>query len=129
MIRLFLFLAGLRGTRRMALSWLCGAVAALGLPPLDLWPALFVALPVFLAQLQDVAGRRQAFALGWLFGFGYFVVAFHWIGFAFLIDAKTYLWMMPFMVGGLAGSMAIYWGIAALAVHLARGRGTVTAAG
>ncbi|MCB1380183.1 MAG: apolipoprotein N-acyltransferase [Alphaproteobacteria bacterium] len=129
MIRLFLFLAGLRGTRRMALSWLCGAVAALGLPPLDLWPALFVALPVFLAQLQDVAGRRQAFALGWLFGFGYFVVAFHWIGFAFLIDAKTYLWMMPFMVGGLAGSMAIYWGIAALAVHLARLRGLGTAIG
>ncbi len=41
---------------------------------------------------------------------GYFGVAFHWIGFAFLVDAETYLWMMPFMVGGLAGGMAIYWG-------------------
>ena len=51
--------------------------------------------------------KLQSFFLGWCFGFGYFIVAFHWIGFAFLVDAENYLWMMPFAVGGLAGAMAI----------------------
>ena len=41
-----------------------------------------------------------AFLTGWLFGLGYFTVCFYWIGIAFLVDAATYLWMMPFMVGG-----------------------------
>ena len=60
--------------------------------------------------------RLQSFLLGWCFGFGYFIVAFHWIGFAFLVDAEDYLWMMPFAVGGLAAAMAVYWG---LAIHFA----------
>ena len=43
--------------------------------------------------------RLQSFFLGWCFGFGYFIVALHWIGFAFLVDAEAYLWMMPFRGG------------------------------
>ncbi len=58
----------------------------------------------------------SAFMQGWLFGLGYFLVALHWIGFAFLVDAATYLWMMPFAVGGLAAVMAIYWGVASAAM-------------
>jgi apolipoprotein N-acyltransferase len=65
----------------------------------------------------------MAFAAGWLFGLGYFTACFYWIGIAFLIDAETYLWMMPFMVGGLAGGMALYWGLAAMATMLSRQHG------
>ncbi len=117
MIRLGQKIRSLAGFRRVALALAAGAVAALALPPLGLWPALFVSFPVFLVMLEGSTGWRCALALGWSFGFGYFVVAFHWIGFAFLVDAKTYLWMMPFAVGGLAASMAIYWGLAAMAAQ------------
>ncbi len=118
-------LQGLRGWKRYGLSALLGGVAALSMPPLDLWPLLFVTFPLFLAMLEGLpkASFPAAFGLGWSLGFGYFVVAFHWIGFAFLVDAETYLWMMPFMVGGLAASMAIYWGLAALVVNLLGWRG------
>jgi hypothetical protein len=34
----------------------------------------------------------------------YFAVAFHWIGFAFLVDASTYLWMMPSRWGRWPGA-------------------------
>ena len=118
-------MAALTGWRRGSLAFICGAFTALGLPPLGLWPIIFVSVPVFLVLLETVPAKswRSGFGTGWLFGFGYFAVAFHWIGFAFLIDAATYLWMMPFMLGGLAGGMAIYWGLAAVAAKRLGGRG------
>ena len=64
--------------------------------------------------------RLQSFFLGWCFGLGYFIVALHWIGLAFLVDAEAYLWMMPFAVGGLAAAMAVYWGLAFLCVSCQR---------
>ncbi len=95
------------------------------MPPIDFWPALFIAVPVFLLLLggQPPRGWLAGFGTGWCFGFGYFAFAFHWIGFAFLVDAATYLWMMPFMLGALAGGMAIYWGLAALAARRLGGGG------
>ena len=102
----------------MAACFAAGAGAALSLPPLGWWPALFAAFPLFLLLLETGGNKnwRSGFGTGWFVGFGYFAVAFHWIGFAFLVDAATYLWMMPFMLGALAGGMAIYWGLGALVV-------------
>ncbi|MFT3988185.1 apolipoprotein N-acyltransferase [Aestuariivirga sp.] len=117
MIRIAEQIRAMRGWRRVCLAFGAGAVMALGLPPLDLWPLAFLAVPVFLLLLETGAGAR-AFWLGWVFGFGYFIVALHWIGFAFFVDAAVYLWMMPFAVGGLAAFMAIYWGLAAWVARL-----------
>ncbi|MCX7347976.1 MAG: apolipoprotein N-acyltransferase [Alphaproteobacteria bacterium] len=116
MIRLFQRMAGLPAAARGALSLMAGVLVAIGLPPLGWWPLAFIGFPLFLVLLET-AGRvnwRSGFGLGWAFGLGYFAVAFHWIGFAFFVDAETYLWMMPFMLGILSGGMAIYWGLAAL---------------
>ena len=112
----------LSGWRKAGLLVLAGAMAGLAMPPFDLWPFLFLAFPVLVWSL-DGASWRSAFASGWLFGLGYFTVCFYWIGIAFLVDAATYLWMMPFMVGALAGGMALYWGLAAVATVLIRQRG------
>jgi apolipoprotein N-acyltransferase len=113
-------LAKARGWRRAGLVMIAGIVAALAMPPLDIWPLLFAAVPVALFALEGIERgfKLQSFLLGWCFGFGYFIVAFHWIGFAFLVDANDYLWMMPFAVGGLAAGMAVYWGLAFLSVTL-----------
>lgn len=125
MIRVIDRMAGLRPWMRRLLSLAAGALVALGLPPLGLWPLAFLGFPLFLALLEtDRTGSwRSGFGAGWLFGLGYFAVAFHWIGFAFLVEAETYLWMMPFMLGALAGGMAIYWGLAAAAAKRLGGQG------
>jgi apolipoprotein N-acyltransferase len=102
-----------RWKRRLLLVG-AGVSGALALPPIGLWPLLLVAVPLVLHQLERVPGGRQAFGAGFLVGLGYFVVALQWIGVAFLVDAATYLWMMPFAVGGLAAFMALYWGLAGL---------------
>lgn len=95
---------------------LSGAMSAAALPPVGLWPVLFATVPLLLRRVEAVAPRgwRAAFLTGLAFGFGYFCAAFHWIGFAFFVNAGD-IWMMPFAVGGLALFMAVYWG-SALAV-------------
>jgi len=114
------FLAQARGWQRVGLIMVAGTVAALAMPPLGFWPLLLVTIPLALFALEGFERRfkLQSFFLGWSFGFGYFIVALHWIGFAFLVDQEDYLWMMPFAVGGLAAAMAVYWGLAFLCVTL-----------
>lgn len=110
--------------QRRGLALLLGFASALGLPPLDLWPLLFVTVPlVWIVAETQAGGWRRSFALGWLFGCGYFLFALHWIGFAFLVDAEDFLWMMPFAVAGLVAFLACYWGLAFAAVRLVKGRG------
>lgn len=125
------WLQSLGGRHKLLVAFGFGVLAACSLAPVSLWLAWFVALPGFLILI--VAGFRKRkrfdFALGWSFGFGYFLVALHWIGFAFLVEAKTYLWMMPFAVIGLAGAMAIYWGLAAVAAQILRRAGLPIALG
>ena len=45
---------------------------------------------------------------GWWFGFGYFVPGLYWIGYAFLVDAPTFAWLMPFAVLGLPAYLALF---------------------
>jgi apolipoprotein N-acyltransferase len=96
---------------------LCGLALALALPPYDfLWSAV-AGLVGLLFLNSDYSGLRplQHFGRGLAFGLGYFCFALHWIGYAFLVDADAYLWMMPFAVGGLSLFMALYWGVAFIA--------------
>lgn len=97
--------------------FLSGAVAGLALPPLGWWWLLFASLPVLVWRLEQSTSWRSAFATGLAFGFGYFCSAFHWIGFAFFVNAAD-IWMMPFAVGGLALFMAFYWALAAALARL-----------
>ena len=90
--------------------------------PFDAWPVLFITFPI-LVWLIDGAGDRgwdgiaAAAAIGWWFGFGYFLAGLYWIGYAFLVDAPTFGWLLPIAVIGLPAVLAIY---TALGVALAR---------
>ena len=66
--------AGLRGWRRHAGAALLGALATAALPPLHGLPALFVAFPGLIWLVDASRSRRAAFATGWWFGFGYFLI-------------------------------------------------------
>lgn len=119
-------LLALWGWRRLLVAFLAGLLAALAMRPLLLWPALVVALTTFIWLMDSVAadpaGRMRravsALALGWSFGFGYFIASLYWIGAAFLVDADVYAWMMPIAVTALPAGMALYWGGAAFVAAL-----------
>jgi apolipoprotein N-acyltransferase len=93
--------------RRAGVAALLGALAALALPPVHAVPLLWVAF-TGLIWLVDGRGWRAAAATGWWFGFGHFLVGFYWIAEALLTDPLRFGWMIPFAVGGLAASMALF---------------------
>ena len=79
-------------------------MSALALAPFNAWPVLFLTFPVLVWLVDGVGGRprqrrlARAAIAGWWFGFGYFLAGLYWIGYAFLVDAKTFGWLLPFAV-------------------------------
>ena len=110
------------GWWRILIAFLAGASSTLALPPTNVWPLPFITFPILVWLVDGVAGGRfggvlAAASVGWWFGFGYFLAGLYWVGHAFLVDAKTFGWLLPFAVIALPAAMAIY---TALGLALAR---------
>ena len=110
------------GWKRAAIALLAGALSSLAMAPFNAWPILFVTLPVAVWQIDGAgAGRWRgvpaAALTGWWFGLGYFVPGLYWIGYAFLVDADTFAWLLPFAILGLPAYLALF---TALGFGLAR---------
>ena len=112
---------GLTGWRRFLLAFGAGAISALAFAPIDFFPALLLGVAV-LVLLLDGADQsphpfRKAFVAGWAFAFGQYLIGWHWIGYAFMVDPSAHLWQMPFALLVLTAGLALYIGIAsALAI-------------
>lgn len=111
------------GWRRFGLATLAGALAVLAQAPFDFPAVCFVSFPLLVwlldgAVLHAPASllRRGAafFAVGWWFGFGYFLAGLWWIGGALLVEADSFAWALPFAVFGLPLVLAFFWGAAAV---------------
>jgi apolipoprotein N-acyltransferase len=63
-------------------------------------------------------GALSAAVAGWCFGFGYFLAGLYWIGYAFLVDAKTFGWLLPIAVAGLPAYLALYTALGLAAARL-----------
>lgn len=85
------------------LASLCGMAAVAALPPYFCFPILFVVWAVFFKLLQRARSHKQAFAIGYWFGFGFFAVGFSWITQALAIDLPRLGWLIPpaLVAGGL----------------------------
>jgi apolipoprotein N-acyltransferase len=111
------------GWRRLLIAFLAGAASTLALAPISFWPVMFATFPLLVWLLDGVGTARwhgiaPAFAIGWWFGFGYFLTGLYWIGFAFLVDAKTFGWMLPFAVTILPAYLAVFIGVGLVAARL-----------
>src|SRR3954454_4478652 len=101
------------GWKRAAIALVAGALSALAMAPFNAWPVLFLTFPVAVWLIDGAAAGRgrgvPAAALsGFWFGLGYFVPGLYWIGYAFLVDAPTFAWLMPFAVLGLPAYLALF---------------------
>ena len=101
------------GWRRAAIAFVAGSASALALAPINAFPLLFITFPVAVwlidgASAGRLGGVMTAAVSGWWFGFGYFVAGLYWLGFAFLVDAKTFAWLLPFAVIGLPAGLAFF---------------------
>ncbi len=113
------FVRGLSSWRRIGFGFAAGAVSALGFAPLNLFPVLLLGFAGLLLLLDGANASprrlRAAFFSGWSFGFGQFLVGWHWIGYAFLVDSAAHLWQMPFALVFLTAGLALYSGMACVA--------------
>ncbi|WP_375460868.1 apolipoprotein N-acyltransferase [uncultured Enterovirga sp.] len=128
----------LAGWRRALVATLAGAVGALSMPPLGIWPALAISLTAAVWLLDgsaagNSAGRaatlRRAAIVGWFWGFGYFVAGLWWIGAAFLVEADVFAWLLPAGVLGLPAVLALFpaFGFALARLLWSRGPGRLFA--
>lgn len=115
------------GWRRSLVAFLAGALAVLGQSPYDFFAACFVSFPVLVWLIDGATGEpsdgwlrrlRPAFAVGWWFGFGYFLAGLWWIGGALLVEADSFAWALPFAVIGIPLLLAFFYGFAAAVARL-----------
>lgn len=102
------------GWRKRFIALLAGASGALALPPLDLWPLVVVPMSVAVWLLDGAVGTslgrrfRAGFAVGWWWGFGFFLAGLWWLGAAFLVEADKFAWAMPLGVVALPAFLALF---------------------
>jgi len=118
------------GWQRAGIAFAAGAISALALAPFNVWPVLFVTFPVLVWLVDGSASGRwggawPAAITGWCFGFGYFLVGLYWVGYAFLVDAQTFGWLLPFAVAGLPAYLALFPALGLAVARLIWVRGPV----
>ena len=116
------------GWQRAAIAFIAGAASALALAPVNAWPILFLTFSVLIWLVDGSAAGRwsgsvTAALAGWCFGFGYFLAGLYWIGYAFLVDVKTFGWLLPVAVAGLPAYLALYTALGLAAARLIWVRG------
>ena len=111
-------LAALKGWRRAAAAAASGALTALAFAPFYALPLMAVGFSALVFLIDGAAQgprpRRAAFATGWFFGFGYFLVSVYWMAFSFFVQAEEFAWMAPFAVLGMPAFLGLFSGGAAM---------------
>ncbi len=101
------------GWKRALIALAAGAVSALAMAPFNAWPVLFLTFPIMVwlidgAGAGRLGGLPAAALTGWWFGFGYFLAGLYWVGYAFLVDADVFGYLLPFAVTALPAGLALF---------------------
>lgn len=110
-------LAETRGWARYGIAFGLGALTATAMAPFYFLFALVIgycALTLLLDGASEAATpKRMAFLTGWAFGFGYFLFGMYWLGFAFLVQADQFGWMIPIAIPAFTGFLGLFYALPA----------------
>ena len=102
----------LGGWRRAAFAFVIGAASAFAFAPFDIFPLILFAYAALVLLVDGAVEARRPILVaaftGWAFGFGQFLAGLYWVGYAFLVNAAEYAWMLPFVAVLLPGFLALY---------------------
>jgi apolipoprotein N-acyltransferase len=110
-------LGGARGWRRVAVAFLLGAVATLGLAPINLTLFLVVAFTGLVWLLDGAGSWIRAGWIGWWFGLGHLTTGLYWISGALLVEPAQFAWLLPFAVVGLPAVLSFFVAAATISAH------------
>lgn len=108
------WLQSLTGFKKYALAFLMGGLMTLALPPVNLFPLVFLCVPAFIWLAQVEAKPGKSFLTGWAFGAGYLIFGFYWISAALFVDIGQWFWVMPLSLVAGPGLLALYYGFVPL---------------
>jgi apolipoprotein N-acyltransferase len=114
MKKILSFINEAEGIKRYLLAFFFGCLVTLALPPVYIIPAAILGFVAHLWQMDTCKNKKQAFWLGWWFGWGYFTSGLYWIAIALLTDVAQFGWMIPFAVFGIPAVLAFYTGAVSL---------------
>jgi apolipoprotein N-acyltransferase len=77
----------------LLLAFFGGAASAFAFQPAGLWPLMPIAFALLCELLARTKSLRRALLMGWLFGFGQFVIGLNWIATAFTYQAAMPAWL------------------------------------
>lgn len=90
-----------------------GALTTFAFAPVQLWP-LAILMPAALMLLCCGASAKRAFALGWLFGFGFFLAGVYWVYVSIHVFGHAVPWAAALATVGFAAVLAIFPAVATL---------------
>lgn len=112
-----LWCVALTGWRRYLLALILGAMAALVFSPVNSVPAAPIAFSGLVWLFDGTRTRRSALALGWCFGYGFFLAGLHWITAALFVDIAQYGWLLPVVLFLFPGALAIFVAVGLIAAY------------
>lgn len=113
---LFARIKAMPAWQHLVAALLLGALSALAQAPYGILPVLLISFPGLFVLLRAAETCRRplraAFATGFAFGVGAMAAGVYWIGFAFLVQADQFAWLIPILVPGLMAFLSLYAGLA-----------------
>ncbi len=102
-------ITGLTGWKYYLTCFVLGLLGILGHAPYFIWPITIFVFMIFFRLLALTETSKQGFWTAMMVGLGYFSGQVYWIGSAFITRGEEFIWLMPFMVGGMALLLAFFW--------------------
>lgn len=97
--------------RRMCfVAVLLGFILALGQAPVSLPIGVFTSIPILGYCAFRINTWKQAFAIGWWAGVGYFGSSMIWLVEPFFVEPEKHAILAPFALIGVSGGLALFWG-------------------
>jgi apolipoprotein N-acyltransferase len=94
--------------RWLLIALVLGGASALGFAPLGWWPLTLLAFAGLIWLVAQAATLKSAFARGYWFGIGHFVVGLNWIAGSFRYQESMPVWLGWIAVVLLAVYIAVY---------------------
>ncbi|KJV69246.1 apolipoprotein N-acyltransferase [Candidatus Neoehrlichia procyonis] len=99
------------------LSMLLGVICTLSMPPFYNFIGMVVSFSGFYVILKYVKNIKQAFLVGWWFGFGYFCTGLYWLIFPLLIKPEFFGYLVPFALMGIPFILSSSFAISAAVIY------------
>lgn len=110
-------LNALSGWKSWGAAFVLGMLLTLAFPPFHWLIFCALAFTGFFMLLESRVTPKNAFAIGWWFGFGHHTVGLYWISIAFGVDDGAFLWMVPFALFLLPAYLGLFTGAVGWAFH------------